>query len=238
MFQETADIETATGQYAARFGGTVGRFFLEQQATITLEFLRNLPGARVLDVGGGHAQLAEPLVKNGFSVTVTGSADSCRRRLEECLPSGAFTYRTCDSLALPFASRSFDVVMAFRLLPHVVRWREIIGELCRVADKCVVFDYPDRRSTNILYELLFSVKKRLEGNTRPFTLFSRFEIAREIEKNNFRRPLFKPEFFLPMVVHRKVNSRLFSVVAERCFSATGATQLCGSPVIVRSDRKG
>jgi 2-polyprenyl-3-methyl-5-hydroxy-6-metoxy-1,4-benzoquinol methylase len=237
MFQETADIETATEEYAARFGGTVGRFFLEKQAAMTLDLLRELPGARILDVGGGHAQLADPLVRNGFSVTVTGSADSCRSRLDQCLPPGTFIYRTCDSLALPFASRSFDVVMAFRLLPHVVRWREIVAELCRVADKCVVFDYPDRRSTNILYELLFAVKKKLEGNTRPFTLFSRAEIALEIERNDFHRPSFKPEFFLPMVIHRRVNNRGLSTVAERCFATIGATSLFGSPIIVRSDRK-
>lgn len=237
MFQETADIETATEQYAARFGGTVGQFFLEKQAAMTLDLLRELPGARILDVGGGHAQLAEPLVRSGFSVTITGSADSCRSRLDQCLAPGSFTYQTCDSLALPFASRSFDVVMAFRLLPHVVRWREIIAELCRVADKSVIFDYPDRRSTNILYELLFAVKKKLEGNTRPFTLFSRSEIALEVARNDFRRPLFKPEFFLPMVVHRKADCRAFSTVAERCIAMTGATRLFGSPVIVRSDRK-
>jgi ubiquinone/menaquinone biosynthesis C-methylase UbiE len=236
MFSETADIETASADYASRFSGPVGEYFLEAQAAITLELLRDLPGARVLDVGGGHAQLAEPLVRHGFAVTVTGSADSCRERLDQRLAPREFDYRTCDSLALPFADRSFPVVMSFRLLPHVSRWREIIAELCRVADRAVIFDYPDRRSTNILYEQFFAMKKKMEGNTRTFTLFSRQEIASELARNGFAPPIFRPEFLLPMVIHRKAGSRSFSTIVERCFRLTGLTNLFGSPIICRSDR--
>lgn len=236
MFLETADIETATANYAARFSGAAGEYFLARQTAISLDLLRHLPGATVLDVGGGHGQLAEPLVQNGYAVTVTGSDDSCRLRLDQRLAPGSFTYLTCDSLALPFADRSFDVVMAFRLLPHVTRWREIIAEMCRVADKCVIVDYPDRRSTNILYELLFKMKKKMEGNTRPFTLFSRAEIAASVGENGFVRPLFRPEFLLPMVIHRKVGNKTLSTAVETCCRLTGLTQLFGSPIIIRSDR--
>ena len=236
MFLETADIETATADYATRFTGPAGEYFLSEQAAITLKLLKDLPAARVLEVGGGHAQLAEPLVQKGYTVTVTGSDDSCRTRLDQNLAPGTFTYLTCDSLNLPFADRSFDVVMAFRLLPHVTRWRQLIAELCRVADKCVIFDYPDRRSTNIFYELLFNMKKKMEGNTRPFTLYSRADIASAIAENNFKPPLFRPEFFLPMVVHRKIGNKNLSRTVETCFRLTGLTQLFGSPIIFRSDR--
>jgi 2-polyprenyl-3-methyl-5-hydroxy-6-metoxy-1,4-benzoquinol methylase len=237
MFLETADIETASAAYAARFSGPAGEYFLAEQAEITLDLLHHLPGARVLDVGGGHAQLAEPLVKNGYAVTVTGSDEICRVRLDQCLPPGSFTYLTCDSLSLPFEDRSFDVAMAFRLLPHVGKWREIIAELCRVADKCVIIDYPDRRSTNIFYEQLFGMKKKMEGNTRPFTLFSRAEMAAAMADNGFSPPLFKPEFLLPMVIHRKLGNRTLSTIVERCCLMTGLTRLFGSPIIFRSDRR-
>ncbi|MGW8195196.1 MAG: class I SAM-dependent methyltransferase, partial [Desulforhopalus sp.] len=125
MMLETADIETASSDYAARFKGPAGEFFLARQTEITLGLLGDLPGARVLDVGGGHAQVAEPLVSDGFQVTVTGSDERCRSRLDRYIRSGNFAYQTCDSLALPFEDRSFDVVMTFRLLPHVVRWKEL-----------------------------------------------------------------------------------------------------------------
>lgn len=238
MYLETADIETASADYASRFSGAAGEYFLDKQTEITLFLLADLPQARILDVGGGHAQLAVPLVKRGFDVTVTGSDENCRSRLDQSLAPEDFEYQTCDSLALPFEDRSFDVVMAFRLLPHVTRWKELLAELCRVAEGSVILDYPDRRSANIFYEQFFAMKKKMEGNTRPFTLFSRGEIQGELAKSGFGQPVFKPEFLLPMVVHRKVNNRVLSAFIENCCRIIGATRVFGSPVIFRSDRKG
>jgi len=234
---ETADIETASDDYASRFAGPVGNYFLDVQAQLTLDLLRDFAGASVLDVGGGHAQLTTPLAEKGYKVTVTGSADCCRARLDRYCEKGSFTYLTCDSLHLPFADNQFDVVMAFRLLPHAERWQELIKEMCRVAGKAVLFDYPDRRSANILYDLLFDLKKNMEGNTRTYTLFSRKEIHHELGANHFEPPQFKPEFFMPMVVHRKVKKPVISRSVEAVFRLTGLTKLFGSPIIVRSDAK-
>jgi len=239
-YPETADIETASADYATRFDGVVGQYFLDQQADITLSFLVDLPGARVLDVGGGHGQLAVPLAENGFEVTVTGSADSCGVVLEQRVSRKEarkdVNYLTCDSLNLPFEDKSFDVVISFRLLPHAEHWQELIAEFCRVASKSVIIDYADIRSSNILYEQFFGMKKKLEGNTRPFILYSRSQISEEFRKNGFSAPSFKPEFLLPMVIHRKLKSRTFSTLVENLFRLTGLTHLFGSPVILRSDR--
>lgn len=233
---ETADIETASDDYASRFAGPVGSYFLDVQARLTLDLLRKFPGASVLDVGGGHAQLTRPLAENGYQVTVTGSADSCRARLDSQCEKGSFTYLTCDCLNLPFADKQFDVVMAFRLLPHAERWQRLVKEMCRVADQAVIFDYPDRRSANIFYDLLFDLKKNMEGNTRSYTLFSRKEIRGELLANHFDPPLSRPEFFMPMVVHRKLQSPLMSRAVEAVCRVTGLTKVFGSPIIVRSDR--
>lgn len=238
MFLETADIETASADYAARFSGQSGEYFLEKQEEITLGLLHDLPKARILDVGGGHAQLAEPLVKKGFEVTVTGSDDICRVRLDQRIAPGDFEYLTCDSLHLPFDDNAFDVVISFRLLPHAERWQELLAEMCRVADKCVICDYPDRRSINILYEQLFAMKKKMEGNTRPYTLFTRGQISEVLASNGFGNTQFRPEFFLPMVIHRKLNHKKISAVMEGCLRATSLTHFFGSPIIFRSDRLG
>ena len=64
------DVETSSEDYARRFAGGVGAWFVEAQARITLELLAPWPRARVLDVGGGHAQLTGPLVEAGYDVTV------------------------------------------------------------------------------------------------------------------------------------------------------------------------
>lgn len=232
---ETADIETASDDYATRFSGPVGEYFLEVQARLTLNLLSDLPHASVLDVGGGHAQLTMPLVKNGYQVTVTGSADSCRARLDKFCEQGSFAYKTCDCLNLPFEDNQFDVVMAFRLLPHVAQWQGLIKEMCRVASRAVIFDYPDKRSANILYDILFDLKKNMEGNTRSYTLFSRKEIAAELALNHFAAPVFRPEFFVPMVIHRKLKNPTISRSLEAVSRLTGLTALFGSPIILRSD---
>ncbi len=234
---ETADIETASDDYASRFSGSVGEYFLDVQAQLTLELLQDMPGASVLDVGGGHAQLTTPLARNGYNVTVTGSADICRARLDKCCEKGSFSYLTCDCLNLPFEDNHFDVVMAFRLLPHADQWQRLIKEMCRVAGKAVIFDYPDKRSANILYDILFDLKKNLEGNTRTYTLFSRKEISHELLSNHFAAPRLKPEFFMPMVIHRKLKAPAISRSMETFFRMTGLTSLFGSPIIVRSDIK-
>ncbi len=236
-FTERADIETASEDYASRFSGTVGRYFLEVQTQIVLQLLKYMPGASILDVGGGHAQLVGPLVEKGFKITVTGSAEVCRSRLDQLLKPGTFSYRTCDSLHLPFADQQFDVVLAVRLLPHVGQWQALLGEMCRVAGKSVILDYPDRRSANIMYDLLFDVKKKMEGNTRTFTLFSRDQLVGEFSRQGFMRPVFKPEFFIPMVVHRKLKKPAVSKSLESFCRTIGLTGLLGSPILLRSDRR-
>ena len=237
MYLETADIETASDAYATRFSGPVGEYFLAVQYDITRELLGEDTQASILDVGGGHAQLAAPLVRDGFEVTVTGSDESCRQRLDRELRDDSFTFAVCDILALPYDNDSFDHVIAFRLLPHVDRWQQVVGEMCRVARQSVIVDYPDSRSSNILYDSLFSMKKKYEKNTRTFTLFNRSQISGEMVRNGFSKPEFKPQFFLPMVVHRKLNSVGMSRVAEALFGALLLTRWFGSPIIARSESR-
>src|SRR5215210_4965036 len=81
--REDADIDTSSEDYARRFSGAVGRWFVETQTRITLSLIGALPvGASVLDVGGGHAQIAPPLIEAGYEVTVVGSDASCSARLQ------------------------------------------------------------------------------------------------------------------------------------------------------------
>lgn len=236
-YLETADIETSSDNYATRFQGEIGEYFLDVQLAKVEKQLANYRKPTILDVGGGHAQLAIPLITKGFDVTVTGSSDSCEKRLQDAGLIGSYTYQTCDMLALPFDDNSFDVVLAFRLLPHVEHWRTLIGELSRVARNAVLIDYPDLRSTNILYSLLFPLKKLFEKNTRSYTLFTRGEISREFEYNGLQVTNFDAEFMLPMVLHRALQSRRLSQASENLFAAIGVTQLLGSPIVAFAQKR-
>jgi len=230
---EYADVETSSEGYARRFSGEVGKYFLEVQTQITLELLKPWPRARVLDVGGGHAQLALPLVEAGHEVTVAGSRPECQDRLTRLLPAGSYAFQEGDLVALPFEDKSFDVVLSFRLIPHLEAWPELITELCRLAGQAVIVDYPDLRSVNIFSKLLFQLKKAVEKNTRPFACFSRGEIMNEFLKNRFGHPVFRPEFFWPMALHRAMKSGAASNNLESFVQRMGLTGLLGSPIILR-----
>lgn len=229
---QQADIETSSINYLKRFKGEAGKFLLDTQKNIVLSLLNNYKGASVLDVGGGHAQLAVPLVKNGYCVTIAASSPQCRKLPDLQLKQDEYNFSVCDLLNLPFRDESFDIVLSFRLLTHEPNWNYQIDELCRVARFAVVVDYPDKRSFNAFYTLLFSLKKKIEVNTRPFITFNRQQIVKQFAKNGFSIYRLKPEFFLPMVVHRIINNSRISSAIEKMCKWLGLNFMFGSPVIL------
>jgi SAM-dependent methyltransferase len=234
---DDADVHTSSPDYARRFAGDVGAWFLAVQSRITLDLLSPWPGAAVLDVGGGHGQLTGPLLDGGYAVTVHGSSEACAQGIEPFLSARRVQFRTGPLLALPWPDRAFDVVLAFRLLPHVERWRELVAELCRVARRAVVFDYPTRRSVNVVSDTFFSAKKHVEGNTRPFRVFSESEVDGSFHANAYRTTARRPEFAFPMALHRAARSAAFSKAIEGASRGLGLTQALGSPVIRRAERR-
>jgi 2-polyprenyl-3-methyl-5-hydroxy-6-metoxy-1,4-benzoquinol methylase len=235
---EDADVHTSSPDYARRFAGAVGAWFLDVQSRATLSLLSPWPGASVLDVGGGHGQLTGPLVDAGYRVTVHGTSDVCAASVKRWVSAGRASYRTGPLLRLPFGDRAFEVVLAFRLLPHVDRWQELVVELCRVASRAVVVDYPTRRSVNIVSETFFAAKKRVESNTRPFRVFAEREIDEAFVGAGFRTTARRPEFALPMALHRAVGLAPLSKAAEAVARGLGLTAAFGSPVVRRAERRG
>jgi SAM-dependent methyltransferase len=234
---EDADLSTSSDDYARRFAGPVGDWLLQEQTRITLDLMQGLPtGASVLDVGGGHAQIAPPLIEAGYAVTIVGSHFACGARLKPWTDDNRCRFEVGNLRALPYSDRSFDAVVCFRLLPHSVAWTGLVAELCRVARRSVVLDYPSTRSVNVLSEQLFSLKKGIEKSTRPFLLFSPGQIRSAFREHGFTVRAARPQFLLPMVVHRMVKSPAVSRVAEAPGRVFGLTRWFGSPVIVRANR--
>lgn len=236
-FSEPADIETASDDYARRFAGQVGEWMLKVQETIVLGLLRQFGISTVLDVGGGHGQLAVPLCREGFAVTVAGSADSCSRHIAGMIDSGICRFQVANLLQLPYPAKSFDAVVCFRLATHCDRWQILLSELCRVARTAVIIDYPTSQSVNIAASKLFGAKKRLEGNTRIFRLFRHDEIENIFLANGFNIEAREGQFFLPMVLHRCLKSRPLSAWLEDKCKKIGLTRRWGSPVIIKAVRK-
>ncbi|HVR69885.1 MAG TPA: class I SAM-dependent methyltransferase [Vicinamibacteria bacterium] len=232
------DVETASEGYARRFAGPVGAWFLDVQARLALELLRPWPGARVLDVGGGHGQLTGALVGAGHDVTVFGSPGACGERLRPWLESARVSYEAGDLLRAPWPDRAFDAVVSFRLLPHLPDWPALVRELCRLAARAVVIDYPTRRSVNAASEALFGLKKAVEGDTRPFTVFRDRDVRRALLASGFQVTARRPEFFFPMALHRALGAAAATRALEEAARLSRLTRLLGSPVVLRAERHG
>jgi 2-polyprenyl-3-methyl-5-hydroxy-6-metoxy-1,4-benzoquinol methylase len=231
-FPETADIHTSSDEYATRFSGSAGQWMLDVQEKITRRMIRRFEDASVLDVGGGHGQLTLPLCRDGWTVTVLGSDESCRHRIQSAVDSGLCRFVVGNVIAFPFPDNTFDVVLCFRLLTHCEQWPELVRELCRVARRGVIVDYPTGQSLNAIAPALFGAKQKFEKNTRTWALFRHRQVRDEFEKNGFVPAQTRKQFFLPMVLHRMLKCRWASATLEAVFRLFGLTRWWGSPVIV------
>jgi SAM-dependent methyltransferase len=231
---ETPDMDSSSDAYALRFDGPAGGYLLGVQMDIVLELLRPWPGAQVLDVGGGHAQLAAPLLSAGYDVTVLASCDAALHRLRRIAPAaGPAVGDLCEP---PFHDRSFDIVVALRMMAHVRDWVRLVAGTCRVARHAVVVDFPTPASMNALTPLLFGAKQRCEPGTRRFAMMTCGEVRRAFRNGGFRSDVERPQFFWPMVLHRLLNRPELSRRMEKAAEQVLLRRLLGSPVIMRAVR--
>jgi 2-polyprenyl-3-methyl-5-hydroxy-6-metoxy-1,4-benzoquinol methylase len=235
-FPETADIETASEGYAARFAGGIGQWMLGLQERIVRQALRDCRSGRILDVGGGHGQLAIPLAEAGYAVTVAGSSEAPPPRLQQYIQDGRISYQQANLIDLPYAAASFDTVICFRFISHCGRWRQLVDELCRVGGKRVVIDYPNWESVNIASPALFKLKRLVEKNTRHYTIFSHRQISRAFQHNGFSGLRRHNQFFLPMALHRAMKKPALSSKLENLCRTCGLTAALGSPTILVAEK--
>ena len=233
---ENADVHASSDEYAARFGDAVGQWMLQVQEQALFELLDS-ECATVLDVGGGHGQIAIPLAQHERSVTVVGSSHLCAQRLAPFIESGTISFKVANLIELPYQDRSFALTTSFRLMSHCTQWRTLVAELCRVSDHAVIIDYPVWLSVNILTPLLFFVKRKIEGNTRTYRMFSTLELQREFKKHGFRLERAKKQFVWPMALHRMLKSIPLSRNLEAPMRWLGITRLFGSPVVAKFVRE-
>ncbi len=232
------DVFTASDDYARRFAGPVGRWFLEVQAACVRAFLPNERDLEILELGGGHGQLAPTLLELGHRVCVQGSDASCRRRIEPLLADAPDRVRfiECGLWDLPFDDRSFDVCIAVRLLAHVERWRELLAEMARVTRRRIIVDFPPRRGFGVLTPWVLGIKDRVETSTRPWFCYRTRELAGQFRRLGFGRVRTKAQFFWPMALHRALHRRSLSVMLEAGPRAVGLTDRFGGPVVLSAER--
>ncbi|MGH6885637.1 MAG: class I SAM-dependent methyltransferase [Geminicoccales bacterium] len=238
---ETPDVATASDDYARRFAGPIGAYFLEVQRALVMRLLAAGPGDRlsILEVGGGHGQLTSALLDAGHEVVVHGSASPCAARLRPLMEEnqGRLRFVVSSLWSLPFEDGAFDATIGVRLLAHVERFEALLAEMARVSRKCVIVDFAPQISSNLLEPLLFRLKRRVEGDTRPFFCYRTRQLLSPLTAAGFGSFRIEKQFFLPMVVHRTMAARKLSESLERAASAVGLTAFLGAPAVVAAERR-
>ncbi len=239
-YEAYADPNMAASFDAKRFGGPIGQLLLDDQERVLFAFLGNISNQRILDLGTGTGRAALALAGRGARVTgLDASAEMlnvARRRAAESGVSIEFVEG--DAHALAFPDRSFDSVVCFRLLMHVPDWRRCLSELCRVADRRLVFDYPALASAASLQAVWRRVALRAGRKVEAYRVFSRSTIGRELARGGFQLTASHKQFVLPIAVHKSIGSPVFTKTVEGALSSVGLLRLAGSPVTIAAERCG
>ena len=79
---------------------------------------------------------------------------------------------------------------------------------------------------------------RVAGDTRPFRVFRDAEVEEAFAAGGFVRTARRPQFLLPMALHRGLRLASLSRALETTARVAGLTRAWGSPVILRAERRG
>ena len=89
----------------------------------------------VLELGAGTGDMGAALLQRHPQIHLTlTDVDDEMVKVARARLSGApgVVVEVADSTALPFAAASFDVILSFLMLHHVVRWQAALAEAARV----------------------------------------------------------------------------------------------------------
>jgi SAM-dependent methyltransferase len=233
-----ADPQTARTFDDRRFGGPIGELVAETQASVIVRMAGEVRGRPILDVGTGTGRAALLMARGGAEVTgVDASEQMLAVARERARAAGrAITFIHRDAHALEFPDRSFDVVVSLRMLMHSPRWREALSELCRVASRRVIFDYPSSRSVARLQSISRRISARLGAKTEPYRVFADAEIRAALGGFGFEVRDLHRQFVLPIALHKTIGSRKLTTTVEAILERAGLLRRFGSPVTVHAER--
>lgn len=221
-----------------RFGGPIGELVASTQSRVLANMIGRIHERTILDVGTGTGRAALLLARGGAYVTAIDASEQmlevARRRAADQVVK--VNLLRGDAHALDFKDRSFDVVVCLRVLMHTPDWRRCLAELCRVADRLVIFDYPSATSAALVHSMTRRVMHALGGRTEAYRVFTHGAISRALDRSNFRVRSVHRQFVLPIQLHRAIGSRGFTLTSERLLDRLFLLRFFGSPVTVCAER--
>ena len=235
MYADPAMAERFEG---ARFSGPIGRMIAESQERVIARFLSPLPGRTVLDVGTGTGRAAVALSLRGAVVTGVDASNEmlavARRNAAD--RQAQVTFVQGDAHGLAFDDRSFDAVVCLRVLMHTPDWRQSLGELCRIADGRVVFDYPALSSAAALQAVTRHLAAAAGSRVEAYRVFSDRAVRAVLSTHGFRVVDAHREFVLPIAFHKRIGSAALTAGVERALARVGLRSMLGSPVTIVAER--
>jgi ubiquinone/menaquinone biosynthesis C-methylase UbiE len=141
-----------------------------------------------------------------------------------------------DAHALEFADRAFDVAVCLRVIMHAPHWRQCIGELCRVADRLVIVDYPSAHSGAAVESAVRKLAHAIGWKTEPYRVFTNRAIAEAFARHGFRIRSMHRQFVLPIAFHKAVGSLRFTKATEGLLDRAGLLGWFGSPITLVAER--
>ena len=237
-YSKYADPETARTFDAKRFGGPIGDLVASTQARVLANLIGTIRHRVILDVGTGTGRAALLLARGGANVTAVDASVEmlgvARRRATE--EGASIRFLVGDAHALDFPDRSFDVALSLRVIMHTPRWRQCIGELCRVAGQLVVVDYPSAHSVAAIESTARRVAHAAGVETEAYRVFTDRAIADAFSSHGFRVRAMHRQFVLPIALHKAIGSRRFTIAAEALLERAGLLRFLGSPVTLVAER--
>jgi len=240
-----ASKDVAEGFDNLRFSGPIGRYLLaEQEALLMAAFAplgadgHSLSGCSVVDVGTGTGRAAIGLARAGASVVgVDASSEMLDVARERAATAGvALQFEVGDAHALPFPSAHFDGAVSLRVLMHTPDWARCVGELCRVARRRVVVDFPSMSSLAAVESGVRHVRRTVGHRVEAYRVMSERSVVAAFEANGYRVVHIHRQFVLPIAFHKAVGSLGFTRGVERVLGAVGLLRLAGSPVTMVAER--
>jgi 2-polyprenyl-3-methyl-5-hydroxy-6-metoxy-1,4-benzoquinol methylase len=224
-----------------RFSGPIGELVADTQAQVLVNMIGDGKDRDILDVGTGTGRAAFILARGGANVTAVDASEEMlamarKRAGDQGLTT--ITFQRGDAHALEFGARNFDTVVSFRVLMHTPQWERCVGELCRVADRLVVVDYPSATSVALIESLARRAMFAAGKKTEPYRVFTHGAIAAAFERHGFRIRSVHRQFVLPIALHKAIGSRRFTVWSEHLLDRAGLLKSFGSPVTLVAERCG
>jgi ubiquinone/menaquinone biosynthesis C-methylase UbiE len=233
-----ADSVMARSFEERRFGGPIGEYLAATQARVLANMVGRIQDRPILDVGTGTGRAALLMARGGAEVT---AVDASEQMLEEARRRAAeehaqIRFARGDAHALQFQDREFDVVICLRVLMHAPNWRRCLGELCRVAERLVIFDYPAAASVALVESLARRTVYALGARTEAYRVLSDRAIRQALDQSGYRVRSVHRQFVMPIAFHRLIGSRRFTIWSEGILDRLGLLKRFGSPVTVVAER--